>query len=276
MKKLALILALMIIPCSAFGLEMLNDNAMDQVTGQAGVSIALDDVQLFINIEKMAWIDCDGYTSQTQWYGTCTGEAGALVLNNFQIDVLNVNAVVSSTISDDQANSAGFVQTSGTTAMQLYSALCGNIPLFYDYGQTASGSCYLNTSLAAGQTAGLDNYINPRNALNGAFQARHLSIDVTDELPVLSQGIDNNTGTAGLSTMGGVLIGIPTVEIHINYLSFTPVYDGDVNGNTSLAVNDDDQGNGAAFGLNDPSFGTIVLEGVTFTTLSGWLEIAPH
>ena len=42
MKKLALILALMIIPCSAFGLEMLNDSSMDSITGQSGVSIAVD------------------------------------------------------------------------------------------------------------------------------------------------------------------------------------------------------------------------------------------
>ena len=37
MKKLALILALLIIPCSAFGLEMLDNNTMDSITGQAGV-----------------------------------------------------------------------------------------------------------------------------------------------------------------------------------------------------------------------------------------------
>ena len=49
MKKLALILALMLIPCSAFGLEMLTNNALDNVTGQAGVAIAADDIQIFLH-----------------------------------------------------------------------------------------------------------------------------------------------------------------------------------------------------------------------------------
>lgn len=274
MKKLALILAFLVIPCAAFGLEMLNDNAMDQVTGQSGVSIAVDDVQLFINIEKLAWIDCDGYTSQASWYGTCTGAAGALAISNFQIDVLNINAIVSSTAGDDQGT-----QTSADNgAMQLYSTRCGMIPLFYDYGTGDAVGCYLGSTTAGAMGLGLNNYLSPSASRPGFFQARHLTIDATDDLPALTAGLQNNSAAAaaaGLS-MGGVLIGIPTLEIYINELSLTPIYDGDVNGHSSFAINDDNNGFGAAVGLNDPSFGTIVLEGITFTTLSGWLEIAPH
>ena len=260
MKKLALILALLVIPCAAFGLEMMNDNAMDQVTGQSGVSIALDDVQLFINIEKMAYIDCDGFNSSNQDYGTCSGAAGAIGLNNFQIDVLNVNAIVSSTVSDDQG-----VQTTGNAgSMPLYSTNCGMIPLFYDYGTASSLGCYLGSTASAltANNAGLNNYTSP--AIGGGFFAKALSIDVTDELPTLTAGLNSNYPTLNGSSVGGVIIGIPTLEIYIDSMSMTPFYTGDISGVPSNAVN------------NNDDFGTFELQGITFTTLSGWLEIAPH
>ncbi len=74
------------------------------------------------------------------------------------------------------------------------------------------------------------------------------------------------------STVGGVLIGIPTVEIYINAMSFTPMYDGDVAGLTSAAANDDDVSDVAG---NYKTFGTIYMQGITFTTLGGWIEISP-
>jgi hypothetical protein len=270
MKKLALILALMIIPCSAFGLEMLNDNTMDQITGQAGVHIAMDDVQLFINIEKLAWIDCDGIDSPT----ACTGRPGAIVLNNFQIDVLNINAIVSTTLSD--GNSLHTTnQTAAGAPLQLYSVTCGDIPLFYNYGSTLRSGCYLNNATGV-NTDGLDNY--SRTSTLSVFNASGLTIDVTDRLPALSEGFTNNA--AGSAVVGGgVYIGLPTMEIYINAMSFTPVFDGDVNGQTTAAANDDNTTSsiGNAFGIyGDASFGTIYMEGITFSVLGGWLEIAPH
>ena len=260
MKKLALILAFMLIPCSAFGLQMLDDTTMDGITGQSGVSIAFDDVQMFINIEKLAWIDCDGLTSTSVFIssnqvGTCSGAAGAVGLNNFQLDILNINAIISSTVDDGDST-----QTSDTTAMQLYSTDCGQIPLFYDYGQTGTAGCYLGgAGVASAGTDGLDNYYD-----DGAvgFQARLLSIDATDAMPAISAGIQNN-GNAGV-TFGGIVIGLPTMEIYINTLSLTPFYTGDISGVDSTAVN------------NGKDFGTIYMEGITFTVLSGWLEIGPH
>jgi len=270
MKKLALILALLVIPCAAFGLEMMNDNAMDQVTGQSGVSIAVDDIQLFINIEKMAYIDCDGFYSLNLDAGTCTGSAGAVALNNFQIDVLNVNAIISSTATDDQG-----VQSFGNAgSMPLYSTVCGMIPLFYDYGTASGTGCYLGSN-AAGAMAnndGLNNYISISSA--GGFIAKALTIDVTDDLPALTAGWQNNHG--GALTVGGVLIGLPTVEIYINHMTMMPVYDGDVNGAPSTAINDDTNLTAIALTGSAANFGTIELQGITFSVLSGWVEIAPH
>jgi len=154
MKKLALMLvALMIIPAAAFGMEMMNDTAMDSITGQSGVSIAFDDVQLFINIDKMAYIDSDGLQSSSVVdCVTCTGAAGAIEIDNFQIDVLNVNAIVAS------GTGAGATAGSGTqtgTNIGLYSASCGKIPLFYDYASSApTANDYLT---ANGAEKGLQN-----------------------------------------------------------------------------------------------------------------------
>jgi hypothetical protein len=273
MKKLALILALIMIPCSAFGLEMLSDSTMDGITGQAGVNIAVDDIQIFMNIEKLAWIDCDGLNSW-EGKGTCSGAGGAIVLNNFQLDVLNINAIVG-TATDGTVNNG----------LDLISTSCGNIPLFYNYATSAVGDgCFLTSTNL--QNLGLNNYTH-HGTTNSAFTPHFLTIDVTDELPASTQGLQYWQGNAwtsaavangtdgaatAASTVGGVLIGIPTVEIYINAMSFTPMYDGDVAGNDSLAANDDDI---TDINGNAHTFGTIYMQGITFTTLGGWIEISP-
>jgi len=274
MKKLAIILALIIIPCSAFGLEMLSDSTMDGVTGQAGVNIAMDDIQMFINIEKMAWIDCDGFDS-LEGKGTCSGEGGALVLNNFQIDVLNINAITRTA-----------VQGSGL-GLGLGSTSCGDIPLFYDYATSATFEGCSLYNFGAGQDLGLNNYTGKLGD-NSTFVPHFLTIDVTDRLPASTEGFvywRDHAWTSGAvfghlamdkSTIGGVLIGIPTMEIYINQMIFTPVYDGDI---SSLAdsdsANDDDETWTGAEGVTRATFGTIQMTGITFTTLSGWIEISP-
>lgn len=263
MKKLALILAFLVIPCASFGLEMMNDNAMDQVTGQSGVSIAFDDLQMFINIEKLAYIDCDGFNSHA-FDTVCEGAAGAIGLNNFQIDVLNINAIVNSTANDLTGNNTTTQTNTNVGSMPLFSTSCGNIDLFYDYGTAGLDTCYLGSaSNPTADNAGLNNYTSIDPLGSGRFIAKALTIDVTDDLPALSAGIQNNLGQSTLS-VGGVLIGVPTMEIYINGLTLRPFYTGDVNGLISSAVN------------NNADFGVIAMEGITFTTLSGWVEIAPH
>ena len=288
MKKLALILAFMLIPCAAFGLEMLDDTTMDGITGQAGVNIAIDDIQIFMNIEKLAWIDCDGFQSY-EGKGTCAGGPGAMVLNNFQLDVLNINAIVGQTTPG---------QTVGENGLDLISTSCGNIDLFYNYATTGGGDgCTLNATgaVTGAQNLGLNNYhggTSDGSADNNFnFVPHFLTIDVTDDLPASTQGMQfwqTNSWTSGAvaagtsgtyalgsgltPSVGGVLIGIPTVEIYINAMSLTPMYDGDVAGETSSAANDDDITD--SFG-NHKTFGTVYMQGITFTTLGGWIEISP-
>jgi len=293
MKKLVLILALMVlIPCSAFGLEMLNDTTMDGITGQAGVNIAVDDIQLFINIEKLAWIDCDGF-DQFEGKGTCGGQGGAIALNNFQIDVMNINAITQSVSSGTLTgttrptafpDSMRGVRQVGPN-LGLASTSCGSIPLFYNYATSLPLGCGL-TALNGSATLGLDNYTG---ALSGStFTPHFLSIDVTDALPAATEGlrfwqshvwsqpsVAHANGTAA-SSIGGVLIGLPTVEIYINDMVFTPLYDGDITNHVSTAINDDTNTWNSTNGYTtQATFGTVQMHGITFTVLSGWMEIAP-
>jgi len=305
MKKLILILALMVlIPCSAFGLEMLNDSTMDGITAQSGINIAVDDIEMFINIEKMAWIDCDGFGSFG--YQQCTGAGGALALNNFQIDVLNINAITGS-MDGTQGNGtsaygAANIGTGGRysgaqygTQLGLVSAPCGKIPLFYNYATNDREGCGLSSLSGVGAysyglvgTKGLDNYYGTAAPTGGGsnrqFTPHFLSIDVTDKLPAStnglttwythswSQGAVTGNGGNSASTIGGVLIGLPTVEIYIGDMTFRPVYDGDLVGSVSHALNDDTHLD--AYG-NTADFGVVQMKGITFTVLSGWIEISP-
>jgi len=288
MKKLVLLLALMIIPCSAFGLEMLNDTTMDGITGQSGVDIAMDDIQIFMNIEKMAWIDCDGFSSLGRQ--VCTGRGGAIAMSNFQIDVLNINAIVGSGTDDTNHAWNGLGsnfnrQSANGAGLALRSASCGKIPLFYDYGTGSSQLCYLNAIGTTG--AGLDNYVGQYANSQGKsyFTPYFLSIDASDALPAATEGLQTwwanpwshsavvQRGGTASSTLGGVIIGLPTVEIYINDLYFKPVFDGDINGVTHTAMNDDSV---VGLGGETSDFGVIQLKGVTFTVLSGWVEIGPH
>jgi len=268
MKKLALILALMLIPCTAFGLEMLNDNTMDSITGQQGVAIVADDIEIFMHIDKLAWLDTGGY-GITSYYGGVLENytaGGALAIVNFDMDTLRINAIVSGHTVADTVN--------GTVVWELGSAGASQIPLQYAYG-TANTIADLNASYSGNgffQTIdfSLENYTNTNllsSARGGAgqnFAAKAITIDVTSKLPVTSEVFANNTGSH--VTVGGVLIGLPTMEINIPLMVFTPAF-------YSLASYAQ-LGNSICY--NDgQSYGTIYIEGFTMAVLNGWLEIAP-
>ena len=351
MKKLALILALMLIPCTAFGLEMLNDNALDEVTGQSGVSIAMDDIQLFLHVDRFAYLDCDGYSTNSGYGGTCASNIGAgIVINNFQMDMININmigtaglnavflegstgldgattaaAIIAGVLAkSDEANTdhissdgrtwgVSFLSDEGTRyfrnpgkqswqkadgtlnwsgyndfdgsfddgtyagSLPLASTTCGNIPLFYDYGQTTTTAhCHLTgTDSSIGSfrnnddyNLGLNNYMNVNFLSSKAeFMPQGVTIDLTGALPLHTLGIavaDPGTNV----TIGGVLIGLPTAEFHIQQMEIGDIlFTADISTNTaeerSLVKN------------NNASYGTIVLEGITFSTFGGWIEIAP-
>ena len=263
MKKLALVLAfLLIVPGAAFGLEMMNDTSMDDVTGQSGVAITVDDVQIFMNIDRVAWLDCDGYNCNTG--NQYTNDGGAVGIGNFQLDVLKVNAPDSATASTTAPN--------GATLWDLTNANpCSEIDLQYDYGDTTtSGTCSLASSSggAGTQTLGLNNYTSVGDPLATTGSSRYiphaLTINATSRLPVLTFAKSSIAGSN--KNIGGIIIGLPTVEINIPTLSLTPAfYDIDGAQAAENAKNTDDA----------CDYGTVVLDDVTMTVLSGWVEIAP-
>lgn len=86
MKKILAIAAIiMLIPFYAFGMEMISDEAMNDVTGQAGVSIATD-ISMNIHFDTMAWGDADGVGADD----TDTGDAGWIGINDFDLTNLTI------------------------------------------------------------------------------------------------------------------------------------------------------------------------------------------
>ena len=72
------------------------------------------------------------------------------------------------------------------------------------------------------------------------------------------------------------MISIPTMEFYIPSLTMTPAFYNIGSDTAVQAVNDVD-GVSYVEGLEDgANFGTIEIQGLTFTTLGGWIEIGPH
>jgi hypothetical protein len=59
MKKLAIFLALMMVPFSAFAMDVISDSEMEAVTGQTGVDIAVIDMSLDLEVMNFSWSDSD-------------------------------------------------------------------------------------------------------------------------------------------------------------------------------------------------------------------------
>ncbi len=69
MKKLIAIASMLfLLPLSAFGLTVMEDSQMNDITAQAGVSIAAD-VFLDLHVDTVAWGDSDGISGTEGWVG---------------------------------------------------------------------------------------------------------------------------------------------------------------------------------------------------------------
>jgi len=60
MKKILAILSLLVfLPFSAYAMQMIHDDAMDEITGQCGITIEMD-MDISVAIASLTWFDCDG------------------------------------------------------------------------------------------------------------------------------------------------------------------------------------------------------------------------
>jgi hypothetical protein len=183
MKRFAIVLAIcMLLPLNAFALQPLSDDTMGQVTGQAGVSIAIDDVKLYQNI---------GYLSYTDANGT-NGTAGTVSISNLYM-MVNINAITGLDLN-------GLPVSPNRGVQGAYAATATPTTPYFDFTNTTGNNPYT----PATETS--------------YFTAKALTIDV-GIMPVLSAGMSYNYGGATVN-VAGVQIGLPTAEIHQTALTF--------------------------------------------------------
>jgi hypothetical protein len=104
MKKLAIFLAIMLIPFSAFALDTISDNDLDSVTGQAGVSIFTNSIQIVKTGVTTTYTDSNGAgdnAGSSAAAGNFTIVSGQTVQQIFflgydpiNIDIIDINDAV--------------------------------------------------------------------------------------------------------------------------------------------------------------------------------------
>jgi hypothetical protein len=87
MKKLAIFLALMMVPFSAFAMDVISDSEMEAVTGQTGVSISVIDMSLDLDVMNFSWSDSD---CGTLIVSTVPVAYGPGYFNAFDIEMDNI------------------------------------------------------------------------------------------------------------------------------------------------------------------------------------------
>ncbi len=164
-------------PMSASALTALTDNAMNDVTGQAGVSITVDDVVM------ETWV---GTTMYTDLDGSATG---ALATGDYVADV------AASLVISDKHTIKTFQAITGYDGTDLYSP----------------GLELAQKSLGAFNTDTDGDFIAD------AYEAHAIKIDVgtldiLSDGKAYNNGLGVGTGDAALQVTG-VIIGLPTLEI---------------------------------------------------------------
>jgi spore coat protein U-like protein len=104
MKKLAIILALLLVPMVAFGMDTISDSDLEAVTGQAGVTIALNSICIqnsagttsYGDMDSSKWIAIVGSSTQTRTIGFHSkgGSFDALTIDIVDITDMNEDGVV--------------------------------------------------------------------------------------------------------------------------------------------------------------------------------------
>jgi len=101
MKKLAIILAMLMIPSFAFALDTISDSDLNDVTGQAGVSILINSVTIVKTAQTTGYGDSDAVgVADGAWVNivqqnTNTTKIGFHGAEPLMIDIINVVTVAS-------------------------------------------------------------------------------------------------------------------------------------------------------------------------------------
>jgi hypothetical protein len=274
-KKLALNLvlgaALVIAPLSASALTPMSDNSMKDVTGQAGVSIGLDDIVIYQSIGETRYTDGDGWGSTSEFGPNNDSEAGSIVISEKEV-LKQFNAI----LNDDVYGASHTIGINGQTFGDYNVGIVasgtqtqvGTIQVPVDADNDGVQDVDVNGDpIFADQAVMTSEIANPADGttLGQAGGANTtgispLTIDI-GTCAALTAGYNYNAGhegTANAGTIAGVIIGLPTIEIKTtgDTYSVGVAQDG--------AVND---------GHN---FITISKQDATMAILGGRLEIAAH
>jgi hypothetical protein len=283
-KMIAIAVALMLLPVGAFALEAITDTEMEAVTGQTGVSIAVDDVKIYQYIEWLTYTDDDGIVNLDPILPAPVpvGTGGMVGLQDLAA-IMHMNGIVSMTTAEGADLMAGTQGADGIagnaddplrpddvfTPFSPGRALQGTYVVGYDI---SNADLYddTGTGIGAGAFGATDGY-------EETLIAKSLDIDV-GVVPVLTAGVVANdlaltAGLGGFITgMGldttnvvGVQIGLPTLEICTSGLD------------VDIAVWDDTTvASGAHSANHGVSMGGVSIGNMTLTTLDGEIEIAGH
>lgn len=247
MKKLTLCLAiLLILPVSALALTPMTDQNLEDVTGQAGVSISVDDIAMDIGVGNFAWGDADGLASN----GTST-DAGYISFNNIKIRNFWIDRLI------DYSNRTG---TGSMDAMIYAESVNGWRP--YMYKKLTFDVCTIEDS------ATLSSYLENTEFFT-ATNTGTVGSTVGDMLAVGEMGDTY------------LRIGLPTVRVSINEMtidSITLVSDDGL-GNT-VGHPSSTQLNGRAAGTapkeQPDSMGSITMYNFRMDMRSGNVSIYAH
>jgi hypothetical protein len=229
--------AIAIAPMSASALEALTDSAMNDVTAQAGVSIAVDDIVIYQNS-----IADTTYTDSDSGLGIKIDYAA----NSNKVTILNA-------ITDDNSG-YGIADFNGMGLTEYTAGTIGMVGVtMTDPGDPTA-------------TPPVDpTFSGPTGFQTGAAA---LSIDIgTCDVLTAGKNFNGMQFAAAGGTVGGVIIGLPTLEI-TTYRSndtktISMVHDGGAVANSAVNVNKE--------------YIKITKDGYSkMAILGGTIEIAPH
>jgi len=245
MKKLVLSLvlgaSLAIVP-SAFALKAMTADSMKDTTGQAGVSIVVDDIIIFqSSAATTTYTDIDGVDQ--------TNGGSITIAKDMPLGVITTLRAVF-----DMGNRGGFLQ--------------------HSYGAILSANGISNTGMGMNGVASVDDarFVYGNSV---GYIAKPITIDVAGALDCASYGFSMNVGGANYTAYGptgenqvkiaGISIGLPTIEINKIELGDTTTIITANSTTAGLANNDGEE------------FIRITKEGQsTIAILGGTVEIAPH
>jgi hypothetical protein len=145
MKKLAIFLAIMLIPFSAFALDTISDNDLNDVTGQAGVSIYTNSIQIVKTGVTTTYTDNDNeYTLANDFNVVTEAETTKIFIKG--ADPLMIDVVDMQTLQDYLSDNAGIATNNydfGDTAVMIV------LPNGIEIQKTQSVKTYYSGSVGA-------------------------------------------------------------------------------------------------------------------------------